>query len=78
MSYENIKLNLNGNLYPLSQQNDLKEIEDFESVFFSEDGEYSEAWASFSDKQVNNNASSNVKNEITFGTIIIVSFCIKY
>ena len=63
MSYENIKLNLNGNLYPLSQQNDLKEIEDFENVFFSEDGEYDESWTSFSDKQVNNNASSNVKNE---------------
>ena len=63
MSYENIKLNLNGNLYPISQQNEVKDVEDFENVFFSEDGEYDESWTSFSDKQVNNNASSNVKNE---------------
>lgn len=63
MSYENIKLNLNGNHYPISQQNEVKDIEEFENVFFSEDGEYEESWISFSDKQVSNSASSNVKNE---------------
>lgn len=74
MSYENIKLNLNGNLYPISQQNEVKEVEEFENVFFSEDGEYDESWTSFSDKQVNNNASSNVKNvkeELTEEEILI-------
>lgn len=74
MSYENIRLNLNGNLYPISQQNEVKDVEEFENVFFSEDGEYDESWATFSDKQSNGNVFSSVnyiKEELTEEEILI-------